>query len=401
VFSRKLKPIIERCQLDTTTRLRLKFSPYYHVVDAANGVNTIVDGRKMLMMSSNEYLGLSQHPRVVSAIKGAAEKWGASSCGSRLANGTRKYHIELEEALAAFLGKEACHVTSAGYLACICSLSSIMQRGDALLVDPSIHSSLWDGALLSGAKLERFAHNDMASLAKVLGELSPTQAKAIVVDGVYSMEGHIAALPKICDLAEEYEAALIVDDAHGFGILGRDGRGVCDHLGVTDRVDLIVGSFSKSLAGTGGFVAGSKSLIEYLRSHSRQIIFSAAISAPSAAGAFAALEVFQKEPEHREKLWANYQYLRGILESLGLDYWQSPTPALPIVIGDKEKCYWFWKSLWDSGFFTVMSIAPGVPAGKDLIRTAVTAHHTKEELDRFGDALKIAIKRAGVKTAAA
>ena len=397
MFSRKSKPIIERCESDTNTKLRLKYAPYYRVVDSADGVNIVVEGRPMVLMSSNEYLGLARHPKVVTAARKALDEWGSSSCGSRLANGSRAYHVELEEALAAFLGKEACHVTSAGYLACICSLSSLVQRGDILLVDPSIHSSLWDGALLSGAKIERFAHEDVDSLAKVLDQLDPKQAKAIAVDGVYSMEGHIASLPGLCGLAEQHHAALVVDDAHGLGILGRDGRGVCDHLGVTDRVDLIAGSFSKSLASTGGFVAGSKALIEYLRSNSRQIIFSAAISPPAAASARAALQVIQEEPQHRERLWANCRHLRGIVESLGLDYWQSPTPALPIVVGDKEKCYWMWKALWDEGFFTVMSIAPGVPPGKDMIRTAVTSLHTTEQLDRFGEALKVAMKRVGLK----
>ncbi len=401
MFSRKSKPIIERCESDLNTRLRLKYAPYYRVIDSADGVNIMVEGRPMVMMSTNEYLGLIRHPKIVGAAKKALDVWGASSCGSRLANGSRTYHIELEEALAAFLGKEACHVTSAGYLACTCSLSSLVQRGDVLVVDPSIHSSLWDGALLSGAKVERFAHEDMDSLAQVLEHLDPKQAKAIAVDGVYSMEGHIASLPRLCDLAEKYGAAVVVDDAHGFGILGRDGRGVCDQLGVTERVDLIAGSFSKSLASTGGFVAGSRALIEYLRSSSRQIIFSAAISPAAAASALAALQVVQEEPEHRERLWANYHHLRGIVESLGLDYWQSPTAALPIVVGDKEKCYWMWKTLWDEGFFTVMSIAPGVPPGKDLIRAAVTSLHTKEQLDRFGEALKLAMKKAGVKPKAA
>jgi 8-amino-7-oxononanoate synthase len=397
LFSRKSKPIIDRCEADMNTRLRLKYAPYYRVVESAAGVNIVVEGRPMVMMSTNEYLGLARHPKVIAAARQALEQWGASACGSRLANGSRAYHIELEEALAAFLGKEACHVTSAGYLACVCSLSSLLQRGDVLLVDPSIHSSLWDGALLSGAKIERFAHEDMDSLANALEHLEPKQAKAIAVDGVYSMEGHIASLPRLCELAERYHAAVVVDDAHGFGVLGRDGRGVCDQLGVTERVDLIAGSFSKSLASTGGFVAGSKALIEYLRSNSRQIIFSAAISPAAAASALAALKVIQEEPEHRERLWANYRYLRGIVEALGLDFWQSPTPALPIVVGDKEKCYWMWKTLWDEGFFTVLSIAPGVPAGKDLIRLAVTALHTREQLDRFGEALKAAMKKADVK----
>jgi 8-amino-7-oxononanoate synthase len=397
MFSKPTKPIIDRCERDMNTRLRLKYAPYYHVADSADGVTVSVEGRSMVMMSSNEYLSLSRHPKIIAAAKKGLDEWGTSPCGSRLANGSRRYHIELEEALAAFLGKEACHVFSAGYLACVSSLSSFVQRGDALIVDPGIHSSLWDGALLSGAKMERFEHEDTGSLAKTLAAMDARQAKAIVVDGVYSMEGHIASLPKICDLAEQFQAALIVDDAHGLGILGREGRGVCDHWGVTERVDLIVGSFSKSLAGTGGFIAGSRALIEFLRSNSRQIIFSAAIGPAATAAAMAALEVSRTEPQHRERLWANYHHLRGILENLGLDYWRSPTPALPIVIGDKEKCYWMWKSLWDAGFFTVMSIAPGTPLGKDLIRVGLTSAHTTEQLDRFGDALKAAMKKAGVK----
>lgn len=392
----KSKPILERCRSDTVTRLRLKYTPYYHVVEKAEGVDIVVNGRPMVMMSSNEYLGLSRHPKVIAAAKQAVDAWGTSSCGSRLANGSRGYHRELEETLAAFLGKEACHVTAAGYLACVCSLSSLVQRGDALIVDQSIHASLWDGALLSGAKIERFTH-DVASLQNLLAQLDPKQPKAIAVDGVHSLEGHIAPLPKIAELADEHQAALVVDDAHGLGILGRDGRGVCDELGVTGQVDLIAGSFSKSLASVGGFVAGSKSLIEFLRSNSRQIIFSAALSPSSAASALAALRVMQEEPDHRERLWSNTRYLRRILDELGLDYGDSPTPALPIVIGDKEKCYWLWKSLWDQGFFTVISIPPAVPAGKDLIRVAITALHTTEQIERFGEALQVAMKRAGVK----
>jgi len=385
VFSRKSKPIVERCEADTNTRLRLKYAPFYRVVESADGMNVVVDGRPMVMMSSNEYLGLSRHPRVVAAAKKAVDEWGTSSCGSRLANGSRAYHVELEEAVATFLGKEACHVTSAGYLACICALSSLVQRGDALIVDPIIHASLWDGALLSGSKVERFEHEDMDSLERLLGQLDPKQPKAIAVDGVYSMAGHIASLPRLCALADKHGAAVVVDDAHGLGVLG-----------VTGRVDVVAGSFSKSLASTGGFVAGSRAMIEYLRSSSRPIIFSAAISPSAAAAAKAALQVMQDEPQHRERLWANYRYLRGILDNLGLDYWQSPTPALPIIVGDKEKCYWMWKTLWDEGFFTVMAFAPGVPPRKDLVRAAVTALHTQEQLDRFGEALRRAMTKAGL-----
>ena len=389
------KPVAERIARDAGTKLRLKYSPYYHVIDRTDGVHIVCEGRPMLMMSSNEYLGLSTHPEVRRAAQAAIDKWGTSPCGSRLANGSRGYHVELEEELAAFLGKEACHVIVAGYMACLAALSALAQRGDALIVDKNIHASLWDGARLSGADLERFTHEDMGSLAALLAQLDPDQAKIIAVDGVYSMEGHIASLPEICRLGEQYGAFVVVDDCHGLGVLGKDGRGVANHFGLDDQVDLIAGSFSKSLASTGGFLAGSRATVEYLRSNCRQIIFSAALTPPCAAAALASLRVSQREPELREQLWENTRYLQNILVSLGLDYWSSPTPAVPIVIGDKEKTYVMWRSLMEQGFFTVMSISPGVPVGKDLIRCAVSALHTREQLDRFGDALKIAMKKAG------
>ena len=396
-FAGRDKPVAARCRNDPNTKMRLRFAPYYNVVEEANGLDIVVDGRRMVMMSSNEYLGLSNHPEVRRAAKAAIDQWGTSPCGSRLANGSRAYHVELEDELAAFLGKEACHVSVAGYMACVSSLASLAQRKDTLIVDKSIHASLWDGVRLSGADVERFTHEDMGSLERLLGQLDPDRPKIIAVDGVYSMEGHVASLPRLVELAEEYDAFLVVDDCHGFGVLGRDGRGVADHFGLTDKVDLICGSFSKSLASTGGFIAADRATIEYLRTSSQQIIFSAAITPAAAATALASLRVMQREPEHRERLWENTRHLQGILRAMGLDIWESPTPAVPIVIGDKEKLYFIWKSLQEQGFFTVMSISPGVPVGKDLIRTAVSALHTKEMLDRFGDALKVAIKKAGFK----
>jgi 8-amino-7-oxononanoate synthase len=398
LLSQKKKPITDRCERDPNTRLRLKYDPYYHVVEGVSGSTVEVEGRPMVMMSSNEYLGLSQHPKVREAAKKAIDQWGTSPCGSRLANGSRRYHAELEEAMAAFLGKEACQITTAGYLACMAGVTSLAHKGDALIVDKSIHSALWDGVSLSPATIERFSHEDMASLEGLLVQLDPNQPKIIIVDAVYSMEGHVASLPELVRLADRHEAFLIIDDAHGFGVLGEQGRGTASHFGLTEDVDLIVGSFSKSLASTGGFLAGDKSTIEYLRSSCRQIIFSAAIAPSAAAAALASLQVMQTEPQHRERLLANTKHLQGILDALGLDYWDSPTPAVPIVIGNKEKCYYMWKSLWDQGFFTVMSVSPGVPVGKDLIRTAVSALHTTEQLDRFGDALRVAMKKAGVRS---
>ena len=384
---------MERCASDLGTKLRLKYQPYYHSIDAEDGMEVTVRGERLVMMSSNEYLGFSSHPRVREAACAAVREWGTSPCGSRLANGTRRYHVELEEELAAFLGTEACHVLSAGYLACMAPLSTLLRRDDALLVDKSIHSALWDGALLGTATIERFNHEDLGELERVLGSLPPRQAKAIAVDGVYSMEGHLASLPRIVELAAQHRALVIVDDAHGIGVVGRDGRGTVDHHGLTGQVEVIAGSFSKALASTGGFVAASRSVIEFLRSNCRQIIFSAGLPASQAASAQAALRVMQEEPEHRQRLLANVERYRQGLRALKVDFWDSPSPGLPLVVGDKEACYLLWKHLWEAGYFTVMAIAPGVPAGRDLIRTAVTARHTEAQIDGFLEALGCGLKK--------
>lgn len=368
---------------------------YYHEVERVAGAEVVVDGRTLVMMSSNEYLGLSQHPRVVEAATEAIRRWGASPCGSRLANGTRSYHIELEEELADFLGAEACHVFSAGYLACMAAVATLVHRGDVVLADKSIHSSLVDGCLLSHATLKRFRHDDLVHLERLLKELPATQPKAIVVDGVYSIEGHIASLGCIADLAETHGAMVIVDDAHGLGVLGAQGRGTVNHLGLTGRIDVQAGSFSKSLASTGGFIAADREIIRYLRAHSRQIIFSAALSPAPAAAALAALRLLRDEPEHHQRLQENSAYYRRGLSEMGIDYWDSPTASLPIVLGSQERCQCVWQSLWDDGFFTVIVSSPGVAAGHELIRTAITALHTREQIDRFLEALKKGLAKCG------
>jgi 8-amino-7-oxononanoate synthase len=389
------KPLLERFASDLSTKLRLKYRPYYHKVERQEGAFVMVDGARMLMMSSNEYLGLSSHPRVKKAASNALREWGTSSCGSRLANGSRSYHEELEAYLADFFRMEACHVTCAGYLACMAPVSTLVHRTDALLVDKSIHAALWDGAVLSGADIERFNHEDLAELDSLLASLPKRQPKAIAVDGVYSIEGHIASLPQIVGMAEKHGAIVIVDDSHGIGVLGEEGRGSIDHHHVNGRIEVLTGSFSKSFASTGGFIAGSREVIEYLRSNCRQIIFSAGLPPSQAAAALEAVRLMREEPEHRQRLLENTAYYRAGLRELGVDYWNSPTPGHPIVLGDKEKCYRVWSMLWEQGFFTVMAIAPGVPAGKDLIRTSVTALHTRDQLDLFLAALRPALQKVG------
>jgi 8-amino-7-oxononanoate synthase len=393
LFTRNRKALLARCQDDYATKMRLKYAPYYHAMEAQSGTNVRLNGRDMIMLSSNDYLGLSFHPKVIEAGQAAMRKWGTSTTGARTSNGSRFYHVELEEKLAEFLGREACHIHVAGYLSCLSSVAAFAQKGDLILADKNIHSCLWDGIRLSMATVERFSHNSPEDLRNVLGTLGSEAAKMLVIEGVYSMEGHIARLPELTEIAEEHGCFTVLDDAHGFGVLGRRGRGTVDHFNLNDKVDVVCGSMSKSLASTGGFIAASREIIEYLRSHSKQTIFSAAISPSQAAIAQTSLEIMQQEPQHLEKLWANTRRYRAMLKSLGLDTWESETPAVPIVLGSKERVYMFWRALMEKGVFTVMSIAPAVPAGKDLVRTAISAMHTEEQFERIADAMAYAVRK--------
>jgi 8-amino-7-oxononanoate synthase len=392
-FTKSRNSIASRARDDSATKLRLRYAPYYHAMESQQGTTVRLDGRDLIMLASNDYLGLSFHPKVIEAARAALLKWGSSPTGARVSNGSRAYHVELEEKLAAFLGKEACHIHAAGYLSCLSGVAAFAQKGDTILADKNIHSCLWDGIRLSTATVERFSHNSPDDLRAVASSLPASTSKMMVIEGVYSMEGHIANLPGLLSIANEYECFNVLDDAHGFGVLGRQGRGTCDHFGLTDKVDIICGSMSKALASTGGFVAGDRALIEYMRTHGKHTIFSASLSPSQTAAASAALDVLQSEPEHLERLWKNQKRYIAMLQSLGLDTWGSETPAVPVVIGDKMRAYAFWQALLEKGVFTVMSIAPAVPVGKDLIRTAISAGHTDEQIDRIGEAFAYAKKR--------
>lgn len=392
-FSRARNAIAARCAADSATKARLRFAPYYHAMDAQNGTRIQLDGREMVMLSSNDYLGLSFHPKVIEAGQRAMSRWGASTTGARVSNGSRAYHHALEEKLAAFLGKEACHIHAAGYLSCMAGIASFATKDDVILADKNLHSCLWDGIRLSLASVERFAHNNPAELRAAAATIPADSARMLVLEGVYSMEGHIAKLPELLAVAEEFQCFNVLDDAHGFGVLGRNGRGTADHFGLSEQVDVIVGSLSKSLGSTGGFVAGKRDYIEYLRTHSKHTIFSAALSPAQAAAAEAALEIMQAEPQHRERLWANTRRYVSFVHSLGLDTWGSETPAVPVVMGSKERAYRLWQLLLERGVFTVMSIVPAVPPGKDLIRTAISALHSDEDLERIETAFADAVKR--------
>jgi len=393
LFTKTKKAIVERAQDDYVTKMRLKYKPYYHAMESQQGTRVRLQGRDMVMLSSNDYLGLSFHPKVIEACGSAAKIWGTSTTGARISNGSRGYHVALEEKLAAFLGYEACHVSVAGYVSCLSAVATFAQKGDMILADKNIHSCLWDGIRLSMAGVERFSHNNPEDLRQILKTIPFATPKMLLVEGVYSMEGHICRLPELAQLGQEAGCFTVVDDAHGFGVLGRQGRGTVDHFKIKDQVDLICGSLSKSLASTGGYVAGSCDLIEYLRTNSKQTLFSAAISASMAAAASASLDVMQAEPQHLERLWKNTRRYREMLKSLGLDTWGSETPAVPIVLGSKELVYRFWHALLEKGVFTVMSIAPAVPPGKDLIRTAVSALHSDEDFEKIAAAMAYAVKQ--------
>ena len=394
IFSKKKNTgIWNRIRSDDSTRLRLKYDAYYHIFDDQTGTRVTKDGKEYVMLSSNDYLGLSQHPKIKEAGIQALQKWGSSTTGARLANGGRIFHRALEEDLADFLGMEACHVFSAGYLACASAITGFVDRKDLVFADKNLHSSLWSGIKLSGAKCERFAHNHPEHLREILSHEDPKTNKAMVVEGIYSMEGHIARLPELIEVAKEFDTFFILDDAHGIGVLGDDGRGTANHFDLTDQIDVMCGSFSKSFSGMGGFVCASKEAIDYMRSHSKQTIFSAALSPASTACAHAALGIIRSEPEHRKKLEANLSRYRKLLDELNLDTWNSESPAVPIVLGKKEKVYYFWKALLEKGVYAIISVAPGVPPGKDLIRTAISAAHTEEDFDLIEEAFRYAVTK--------
>ncbi len=385
--------IQERCQEDSLTRLRKKYDILYHIIENQQGTRVTVDGKQLVMFSSNEYLGLHDHPKVIEAGKKALDQWGSGTMGSRAANGGRYFHHQLEERLADFLGKEACHVSAAGYLSLMSSITGFAQRGDVVLVDKNMHSSVWDGTQLSMASVERFSHNNPDHLRALLDNLDPEVAKIIAIEGIYSMEGHIGKLPEFVDIAQQYQCFLVMDDAHGLGVLGENGRGTANHFGLTEKVDVISGSLSKSLASTGGYVAGDRSMIDYLRTHSKQTIFSAAISPSQAACAMAALDILESEPEWLERLWSNTKRYKALLDELNLNTWESESPAIPIVLGSRERAYYFWKRLWDKNVFTILSTPPAVPPGKDLIRTSVSAKHSDEDFEIFEEAIRYAASK--------
>ncbi len=366
--------------------------PYFRVIESDQDTVVTMNGRKVLMFGSNSYLGLTNHPKLKEAAKRAVDKYGSGCAGSRFLNGTLDLHIELENALAEFTGKEEAIVFSTGMQVNLGVLSSLLSRQDFILNDAANHASIIDGTRLSFATVRKYEHNNMASLEKTLQRIEQEKAheeviKLIVMDGVFSMEGDIAKLPEIVDLARKYEANVMVDDAHGLGVLGYQGRGTCNHFGLTDEVDLIMGTFSKSLATIGGFIATSHAIANWLKHNARALIFSASIAPANAAAVLAALDVIKSEPERIEQLWKNTEYTKNLLDELGFETGHSQTPIIPIYIRDVNKTFMLTKMLQDEGVFVNPVITPAVAAEDSLIRFSLMATHTFAQIDEAIDKL--------------
>jgi 8-amino-7-oxononanoate synthase len=383
----------------TFTRAReaqaLGIYPFFIPFENSEGTVVRYQGRDILMIGANNYLGLTHHPKVREAAAKAIFDFGTSCTGSRFANGTLALHRDLEERLANFMGKEAALVFSTGYQTNLGTISAIVNRGDVIVTDKEDHASIIDGCMLSVGEMKRFKHNDMADLERVLSKLPADVGKLVVVDGVYSMGGDIAPLPEIIPLCKKYGARLMVDDAHSLGVLA-NGHGTAAHFGVTDDVDLIMGTFSKSFASIGGVIAGDENVLHYIQHHARSLIFSASLPAPNVAAVLAVLDIIEEDPGYVQRVWNNSHHMLKGLAELGFDTGRSETPIIPIYIRDDMRTVFFWKALFDAGLFTNPVLPPAVPPNGALLRTSYMATHTTEQLDRALNILDEVGHRMGI-----
>lgn len=361
---------------------RLGVYPYFRTIESEQDTEVLINGKNVLMFGSNSYLGLTNHPKLKEASKKAIDKYGSGCAGSRFLNGTLDLHLELEEKLARFVGKDEALVFSTGYQVNLGVISSLTTRQDWILLDEMDHACIIDGARLSFAKTRKFAHNSMEGLEKALQRVDKEKIKLIVVDGVFSMEGDISNLPEIVRLARKYDANIMVDDAHGLGVLGEYGKGTASHFGLTNEVDLIMGTFSKSLASIGGFIAADSATINFLKHHARSLIFSASIAPANAASVIAALDLIESEPERIQKLWDNTHFAANELRNLGFDTGHSETPIIPIYVRDVNKTFRLTRMLLEEGVFVNPVITPAVKPEDTLIRFSLMATHSKEQIER-------------------
>lgn len=367
--------------------------PYFREIESDQDTEVIINGKKVLMFGSNSYLGLTNHPKIKEAAIAAIKKYGTGCAGSRFLNGTLDIHVELEKRLARFVGKEEAIIYSTGFQVNLGVISCLTGREDYIIWDELDHASIIEGRRLSFSTQLKFKHNDMTSLEKVLKSCPKDKVKLIVVDGVFSMEGDVANLPEIVALAKKYNAAVYVDEAHGIGVFGKQGRGTCDHFGVAQDVDLIMGTFSKSFASLGGFVATDSITANYLRHNSRSYIFSASITPASTAAVSAALDIMESEPERIEHLWEMTHYALDGFRNMGCEIGNTSTPIIPLFIRDNNKTFRITRELFDEGVFVNPVVSPAVPSDSTLIRFSLMATHTKEQLDFALDKIQKCFKR--------
>ena len=370
--------------------------PYFTPIQEVVGNKVKVDGKEMIMVGSNNYLGLINHPRVMEAAQEAVDRYGVATCGSRFLNGTLDIHNELEERLAKFMKMEAALTFSTGFQTNQGIISTLISRGDAVITDRMVHASIIDACRLSYGGAHKFKHNDMADLERIISSLDNDIGKLIVVDGVFSMEGDLANLPEIVEIAKKNNAKVMVDDAHGIGVMGKNGRGTAEHFGVEDDVDLVMGTFSKSFASLGGFVAGEKKVISYIKHFARSLIFSASITPASVATVLATLDIIENEPERRERLWQITEKMKSGFQAMGYDTGPTETPIIPVIIGNDEMAFMLWRLLREAGIFTNPVIYPAVLKDQSLIRTSYSATHSDEDLDTVLASFEKSGKQLGI-----
>jgi 8-amino-7-oxononanoate synthase len=377
--------LFEKCYKDTRAEeaIAAGYYPYFKAIQSGAGSTVMIDGKEFIMIGSNNYLGLTQDPRIKEAAIDALDTFGSGCTGSRFLNGTLTLHEELEEKLADFVHKEACLVFSTGFQVNQGTISSVVGKDDLIFGDRANHASIVDGCRLSFGKSYKYKHNDTEALERLLQTHSNNSGgKLIVSDGVFSMEGDIVDLPKITKLAKKYKARLMIDDAHSCGVLGKYGRGTGEHFDLEDDIDLIMGTFSKSFASLGGFIAGEKKVVEFIKHTARSLIFSASMPPSAVATVNTALDIIKAEPERLDNLWKNTKKMKTAFDDMGFNTGNTQTPIIPIMIGEDMHTFGFWKLLFEQGIFTNPVISPAVEPGHGLLRTSYMATHTDAELDR-------------------